>query len=135
MVASSSRTSKGCWLKCGLSGDDPLPILPMRSWLAPVSSPAVIGGRMQPSCCLRAKGPMSNSTPDKKPRVLICEDEGLTALRLKKALSSLGYEVVGEAKNGEEAVALAERLKPDAILMDIRMPKLDGIAATERIMS
>src|SRR5438445_5826303 len=78
---------------------------------------------------------MSSSTPDKKATVLICEDEGLTALRLKKALSSLGYEVVGEAKNGEEAVALAERLKPDAILMDIRMPKLDGIAATERIMS
>jgi AmiR/NasT family two-component response regulator len=65
---------------------------------------------------------------------LICEDEGLTALRLKKALSGLGYEVVGEAKNGEEAVALAEQLRPDAILMDIRMPKLDGIAATERIM-
>src|SRR5213593_1879815 len=70
-----------------------------------------------------------------KAKVLICEDEGLTALRLKKALASLGYEVVGEAKNGEEAVALAERLKPDAILMDIRMPRLDGIAATERIMS
>ena len=66
---------------------------------------------------------------------MICEDEGLTVLRLKKALSSLGYEVVGEAKNGEEAVALAEQLRPDAILMDIRMPKLDGIAATERIMS
>jgi response regulator NasT len=70
-----------------------------------------------------------------KARVLICEDEGLTALRLKKALTSLGYEVVGEAKNGEEAVAEATRLKPDAILMDIRMPKLDGIAATEQIMA
>lgn len=67
-------------------------------------------------------------------QILICEDEGLTALRLKKALSGLGYEVVGEAKNGEEAVALAEQLRPDAILMDIRMPKVDGIAATERIM-
>jgi two-component system, response regulator PdtaR len=78
---------------------------------------------------------MSASIPDKKTRVLICEDEGLTALRLKKALTGLGYEVAGEAKNGEEAVALAERLKPDAILMDIRMPKLDGIAATERIMA
>jgi two-component system, response regulator PdtaR len=78
---------------------------------------------------------MSDKTPQAKARVLICEDEGLTALRLKKALTSLGYEVAGEAKNGEEAVALAEQLKPDAILMDIRMPKLDGIAATERIMS
>jgi AmiR/NasT family two-component response regulator len=78
---------------------------------------------------------MSSKTPARKARVLICEDEGLTALRLKKALVSLGYEVAGEAKNGEEAVALAAQLKPDAILMDIRMPKLDGIAATEQIMS
>lgn len=67
-------------------------------------------------------------------RVLICEDEGLTALRLRKALSGLGYDVVGEARDGEEAVAMAESLNPDAILMDIRMPKLDGVAAAERIM-
>jgi response regulator NasT len=72
--------------------------------------------------------------PAAKARVLICEDEGLTALRLQKALAALGYEVVGEAKNGEEAVALAERLQPDAILMDIRMPKLDGVTATGQIM-
>jgi response regulator NasT len=67
-------------------------------------------------------------------RVLICEDEGLTALRLRTSLTKLGYEVVGEAKDGEEGVAAAARLTPDAILMDVRMPKLDGIAATERIM-
>ncbi len=72
--------------------------------------------------------------PARKVRVLICEDEGLTALRLEKTLTSLGYEVVGEAKNGEEAVRLAGRLCPDAILMDVRMPGLDGIAATEQIM-
>jgi response regulator NasT len=72
--------------------------------------------------------------PARKVRVLIAEDEGLTALRLQKALTTLGYEVVGEAKNGEEAVRLAERLQPDAILMDIRMPKVDGIEATTRIM-
>jgi AmiR/NasT family two-component response regulator len=77
---------------------------------------------------------MSTKTPARA-RVLICEDEGLTALRLKKALTSLGYEVAGEAKNGEEAVSLAAQLNPDAILMDIRMPKQDGIAATEQIMS
>jgi two-component system, response regulator PdtaR len=69
-----------------------------------------------------------------KPRVLICEDEGLTALRLRASLKNLGYEVVGEARDGEEAVAQAELLKPDAILMDIRMPKIDGIVATQRIM-
>src|SRR5947207_2647021 len=69
-----------------------------------------------------------------KARVLICEDEGLTALRLRTSLQKLGYEVVGEAADGEQAVAAAGRLKPDAILMDVRMPKLDGITATERIM-
>lgn len=69
-----------------------------------------------------------------KVRILICEDEGLTALRLQASVTKLGYEVVGEARDGEEAVAAAARLKPDAILMDIRMPKMDGIAATEQIM-
>ena len=64
-----------------------------------------------------------------KVRVLICEDEGLTALRLQASLTKMGYEVVGEARDGEEAVAAAARLKPDAILMDIRMPEVDGVNA------
>src|SRR4051812_12533142 len=72
--------------------------------------------------------------PARKGRVLIAEGEGLTPLRPPKALTNLGYEVVGEAKNGEEAIRLADRLLPDAILMDVRMPKLDGIEATKRIM-
>jgi two-component system, response regulator PdtaR len=70
-----------------------------------------------------------------KARILICEDEGLPALQLRTSLKKLGYEVVGEARDGEEAVAAAARLQPDAILMDIRMPRLDGIQATERIMA
>ena len=82
---------------------------------------------------------MSDSRPEGtrpacRVRILVCEDEGLTALRLQKALAAMGYEVAGEARDGEEAVTKALALKPDAILMDIRMPKLDGIAATERIM-
>jgi response regulator NasT len=67
-------------------------------------------------------------------RVLVCEDEGLTALRLRKVLMGLGYEVVGQARDGEEAVYLAERLRPDIILMDVHMPELDGIEAMRRIM-
>jgi response regulator NasT len=68
------------------------------------------------------------------PRVLVCEDEGLTAMRLQASLTRLGYEVVGEARDGEAALEAVRRLKPDAILMDIRMPRVDGIAATARIM-
>jgi response regulator NasT len=67
-------------------------------------------------------------------RVLICEDEGLTTLRLRTSLLKLGYEVVGDARDGEEAVAAAIGLEPDIILMDIRMPRQDGIAATRQIM-
>ncbi len=80
----------------------------------------------------------TKTNPPSEPRrvrVLVCEDEGLTALRLQASLKNLGYEVVGEAKDGEAAVEAAERLKPDAILMDVRMPKMDGIEATERIMA
>lgn len=69
-----------------------------------------------------------------KVRVLICDDEGLTVLRMRTTVAKLGFEVAGEAGDGEEAVTAALRLKPDAILMDVRMPKLDGISATEQIM-
>src|SRR5262245_55663631 len=67
-------------------------------------------------------------------RVLICEDEGVTALRLQRVLTALGYHVVGEARDGEAAVRLAQALRPDVILMDVNMPGLDGIEATVRIM-
>jgi phosphoserine phosphatase RsbU/P len=67
-------------------------------------------------------------------RVLVCEDDGLISLTLRKALTVVGYEVIGEAKDGEEAVQLANRLQPDVILMDVSMPRLDGIEATKRIM-
>jgi AmiR/NasT family two-component response regulator len=74
------------------------------------------------------------SAPSDSARVLVCEDEGLTALRLKRVLGMLGYAVAGEARDGEEAVREARRLRPDVILMDVNMPKLDGIQALERIM-
>lgn len=67
-------------------------------------------------------------------RVLICEDEGLTALRYRATLKRLGFAPVGTAGNGEAAVEAALRLQPDVILMDIEMPALDGISATRRIM-
>ncbi|TAM86555.1 MAG: response regulator [Jatrophihabitans sp.] len=67
-------------------------------------------------------------------RVLIAEDEALIRLDLREMLREEGFDVVGEAGDGEQAIALAERLRPDLVICDILMPKLDGIAATARIM-
>ena len=66
-------------------------------------------------------------------RVLVAEDEALIRLDLKEMLEEEGYDVVGEAGDGEEAVAMANRLRPDLVILDVKMPKLDGIAAAERI--
>lgn len=66
-------------------------------------------------------------------RVLIAEDEALIRLDLREMLVEEGYDVVGEAGDGETAVHLAEQLKPDLIIMDIKMPIMDGLAAAERI--
>jgi two-component system, response regulator PdtaR len=66
-------------------------------------------------------------------RVLIAEDESLIRLDLKEMLQEEGYEVVGEAGDGETAVRLAEELKPNLVVLDVKMPVLDGISAAERI--
>jgi two-component system, response regulator PdtaR len=67
-------------------------------------------------------------------RALICEDEGITVIMLRRALQSAGYEVVGEAAEGGKGIAMARELKPDFILMDITMPGIDGIEATRQIL-
>jgi AmiR/NasT family two-component response regulator len=67
-------------------------------------------------------------------RVLIAEDEGLVAAGLKAQLKAIGHQVVGLACDGEEAVALAATVQPDLILMDIRLPRLDGLEAARRIL-
>ncbi len=67
-------------------------------------------------------------------RILIADDQELIRTGLRMILNAQPtFEVVGEAKDGEEAVALATRLKPDVCLFDIRMPVLDGIEATRRL--
>lgn len=67
-------------------------------------------------------------------RVVIAEDEALIRLDLKEMLEEEGYLVVGEAGDGQEAVALAESLRPDLVMMDVKMPILDGISAAEQIV-
>ena len=66
-------------------------------------------------------------------RILIAEDEALIRLDLREMLEEEGFEVVGEAGDGETAVRLARELRPDLTVMDIKMPGLDGLAAAERI--
>jgi AmiR/NasT family two-component response regulator len=68
-----------------------------------------------------------------RPRVVIAEDEALIRLDLKETLDELGYDVVGEAGDGERAVQLAEELRPDLMILDVKMPVLDGISAAQRI--
>jgi len=73
-------------------------------------------------------------TDEAKPhRVLIAEDEALIRLDLAEMLREEGYEVVGEAGDGQEAVELAESLKPDLVIMDVKMPRRDGIDAASEI--
>ena len=66
-------------------------------------------------------------------RILIAEDETIIRLDVRTLLEKAGHEVVAEARDGEEAVALAAEHDPDLIVMDVRMPRLDGIEAARQI--
>ena len=67
-------------------------------------------------------------------RVLIAEDEALIRLDLREMLREEGFDVVGEAGDGEQAIALANELQPDLVICDIKMPKMDGITAAAQIV-
>jgi response regulator NasT len=67
-------------------------------------------------------------------RVLVVEDEALIRLDLTEMLTEEGYVVAGEAGDGEQAVELARELRPDLVIMDVKMPKVDGIAAAASIV-
>ena len=77
----------------------------------------------------------SKESPASRParRVVVAEDETLIRLDIVEILQGEGYEVVAEADNGEKAVELAKEHKPDLVLMDVKMPVMDGITAAEQI--
>jgi AmiR/NasT family two-component response regulator len=68
-------------------------------------------------------------------RVLIADDDGLTLMVLRKILVSMGHQVVGEAADGQQAVALAAETSPSLAILDIRMPGMDGLQAAQAIQS
>lgn len=70
-----------------------------------------------------------------QPKIMVVDDEPIIRMDLREMLENEGYLVVAEAKNGEEAVALAHRHKPDLVIMDVKMPVLNGIKASNIIRS
>lgn len=80
--------------------------------------------------------PAAEDPQESKPvqrRVLVAEDEALIRLDLVEMLREEGYEVVGEVGDGQEAVRLADELRPDLVILDVKMPKMDGIEAASNI--
>jgi AmiR/NasT family two-component response regulator len=75
------------------------------------------------------------AAPTSKRRVLLAEDEALIRLDLKEMLEEEGFEVAGEASDGETAVRLATELRPDLVILDVKMPVLDGLSAAEQIVA
>lgn len=75
----------------------------------------------------------AESTKKAAPRVVVAEDEALNRMDIVESLESAGYEVVGEAANGQEAVDLVKKTHPDVVVMDIKMPVKDGITAAREI--
>ena len=71
--------------------------------------------------------------PEVRGRVLIAEDEALIRLDLAEMLREEGYQIVGEAADGQEAVEMTESLRPDLVIMDVKMPRRDGIDAAAEI--
>ncbi len=86
--------------------------------------------RTHPTSLARVSQQPSNASTR---RVVIAEDEALIRLDLAEMLGEEGYDVVGQAADGQRAIELAEEHRPDLVVLDVKMPKLDGISAAQRI--
>lgn len=99
-------------------------------WVGAVDRLAGVSDDVQP---LPSPPADANVSARVRTRILVAEDEALIRLDLAEMLVEAGYEVVGQASNGEQAVALSRELRPDLVMMDVKMPVLDGISAAEQI--
>ena len=81
----------------------------------------------------RATDPAPAAPGQARLRIVVAEDEALIRLDLAEMLGESGYDVVGQASDGEQAVALTRKHRPDLVIMDVKMPVLDGISAAEEI--
>jgi response regulator NasT len=77
---------------------------------------------------------MNQNTLGAQYRIVVAEDETLIRMDLVEMLTEAGYQVVGQAVNGQEAIELAKTHKPDLMILDVKMPVLDGISAAEKII-
>jgi two-component system, response regulator PdtaR len=98
---------------------------------APDETTPPAGGEAEAAAAVNAAG--GDHVPPHTTRVVIAEDEALIRLDLKEMLEEEGYSVVGEAGDGRRAVELAQEHRPDLVILDVKMPVLDGISAAERI--
>jgi AmiR/NasT family two-component response regulator len=76
-----------------------------------------------------------SAEPSRPTRVIIAEDEAIIRLDLKELLQEEGYDVVGETGRGDEAIELVRDLRPDLVILDIKMPGLDGLSAARHVAS
>jgi response regulator NasT len=74
-------------------------------------------------------------SPAPRPRLVVAEDQALIRLDLERLLDVAGFDVVGSARDGQEAVALALELLPDLVVLDVKMPRLDGVEAARQILA
>lgn len=70
-----------------------------------------------------------------KYRIIIADDDALTLLDLREMLQEIGHDVVGEGRNGFEVLELTPKLKPDLVIMDVKMPRMDGLKAAKLIFA
>jgi AmiR/NasT family two-component response regulator len=116
------------------TGDSAAPAtIPQTS--VPASVPASAAVPSSAADALPAPAALPDPAAATRRSVVVAEDEPLIRLDIVEMLRESGYDVVGEAGDGEEAVRLAEEHRPDLVVMDVKMPVLDGISAAERIVS